>query len=96
MLTHRVPPSFAVLVRLLGLQQTLQIRGWGRVIPSPIVGLVSASKNWSQSASSEFELQTDLPFATRQSLGNRAKAYHRLVSLYGRRVAVVQEVEELE
>ena len=37
-----------------------------------------------------------MAFAARQSLGNRPKAYHRLVSLYGGRVAIIQEVEELE
>src|SRR5580704_1376223 len=49
------------------------------------------------SASSEFELQTDLPFAAGQSLRNRAKQVPlALLNLDGRRVTVIEQVEELE
>src|SRR4029077_18868013 len=44
----------------------------------------------------KFKFQADLAFAARQSLGNRAKAYDRLVTLYGGWVAIIQKVEELE
>src|SRR5580704_9909598 len=49
------------------------------------------------SASSEFELQTDLPFAAGQSLRNRAKQVPlALLNLDGRRVTVIEQVEEHE
>src|SRR4029077_1106468 len=44
----------------------------------------------------KFKFQADLAFAAGQSLGNRAKAYDRLVTLYGSWVAIIQQVEELE
>lgn len=44
----------------------------------------------------KFKFQADLAFTARQSLGNRAKAYHRLVTLYGGWFAIIQKVEELE
>ena len=49
------------------------------------------------SAKLERETQTDLAFATRQSLRNRAKRGRlTLLDLNGRRVGVIEQVEELE